>query len=261
MSMKSVRLCARCIPLLALFLLAGCGDDEKKYEGPALPAEYQPEKIEPNPIVKISTSMGDMEGELYENDAPNTVNNFMALLKLPAPFYNGSTVLEVHKDERIVFGKTAGPGWTIPEEITGNPNKMEKYTVCMDDKGAKFYIVSGKKLPYYYEGRHTVFGKVIKGTEVIDKINDAPLSEASKEKPRDDIRINSISIVKERNHTYFPAQKVMDPTPPDAPQRPQQIQVKPQAAPQKVEPAKTDPRKPDAKADVKKEEKKPEEKK
>jgi peptidyl-prolyl cis-trans isomerase B (cyclophilin B) len=131
---------------------------------------------------KITMSNGkEVEIELFEKDAPNTVANFEKLAG--EGFYNG---LNFH---RIIPGfvaqggcptgtGTGGPGYTINCEI--NPNKHERGTLAMahagrDTGGSQFYICY-KPQPHL-DGQHTVFGKVISGMEAVDEFKGGDVME------------------------------------------------------------------------------------
>ncbi len=122
----------------------------------------------------ISTDKGDITLELFEKDAPNTVANFESLIK--KGFYDGLTFHRVIPGFVIQGGcpygtGTGGPGYTIKCEI--NPNKHVRGALSMahagrDTGGSQFFICHDA-FPHL-DGVHTVFGRVIKGMEVVDKI-------------------------------------------------------------------------------------------
>ncbi|OWZ83821.1 peptidylprolyl isomerase [Natranaerobius trueperi] len=126
--------------------------------------------------VIIETNKGTMVAELYEQDAPNTVENFVNLIK--DNFYDGLTFHRVIPNFVIQGGcplgsGTGGPGYTIKCETENNPNKHERGTLSMahagkDTGGSQFFICHSPQP--HLDGRHTVFGKVIEGLDVIDNI-------------------------------------------------------------------------------------------
>ena len=129
-----------------------------------------------NPIVTFEMENGDvMKAELYPEIAPNTVNNFISLVK--KGFYDGLIFHRVIADFMIQGGcpqgtGTGGPGYTINCEI--NPNKHERGTLAMahagrNTGGSQFYICYQPQP--HLDGQHTVFGKVVKGMDVADKIS------------------------------------------------------------------------------------------
>ena len=132
-----------------------------------------------NPLKKatIETEKGTMVVELYEQDAPGTVENFVKLIE--EKFYDGVTFHRVISGFVIQGGcpkgtGTGGPGYTIKCETENNPNKHERGSLSMahagkDTGGSQFFICHASQP--HLDGKHTVFGKVIEGDEVIDKIS------------------------------------------------------------------------------------------
>lgn len=124
----------------------------------------------------IETDNGKIVIELFENEAPKTVANFEKLIG--EQFYDG---LSFH---RVIKGFVAqggcpngtgagGPGYTIPCETKGNPHKHERGSLSMAHRGpntggSQFFIVYEPQP--HLDGVHTVFGKVIEGLDVVDKI-------------------------------------------------------------------------------------------
>ena len=122
----------------------------------------------------IETKKGNIELILFENEAPNTVANFEKLAK--KGFYDGLTFHRVIPDFVIQGGcpegnGTGGPGYTIKCEI--NPHKHGTGALSMahagkDTGGSQFFITHSPQP--HLDGVHTVFGKVIKGMEVVNSI-------------------------------------------------------------------------------------------
>lgn len=125
--------------------------------------------------VTIQTTKGPVVVEVYPQLMPVTVGNFEKLLK--KGFYDGLTFHRV--EDWVIQGGdpkgngTGGPGWTIPFET--NPDlKNVRGAVAMargldpDSAGSQFYIL--KKDAPWLDGQYAVFGKVVKGMEVVDKI-------------------------------------------------------------------------------------------
>jgi peptidyl-prolyl cis-trans isomerase B (cyclophilin B) len=122
----------------------------------------------------IETDKGNIELTLFENEAPNTVANFEKLAN--TGFYNGLTFHRVIPDFVIQGGcpkgnGTGGPGYTIKCEI--NPHKHGKGALSMahagkDTGGSQFFITHSPQP--HLDGVHTVFGKVVKGMEVVNAI-------------------------------------------------------------------------------------------
>jgi peptidyl-prolyl cis-trans isomerase B (cyclophilin B) len=123
----------------------------------------------------MQTTAGDITFELFDEDAPKTVENFR---KLAADgFYDGLTFHRVIKDFMIQGGcplgtGTGGPGYTFEDEI--NTHKIVRGALAManagpDTNGSQFFIVTAKACPWL-DGKHTVFGEVTSGMDVIDSL-------------------------------------------------------------------------------------------
>ena len=124
----------------------------------------------------IEMDKGTVEIELFDKEAPITVENFEKLIK--EGFYDGLTF------HRIISGFVAqggcpngngsgGPGYTIPCETKDNPHKHERGSLSMAHRGpntggSQFFIVYEPQP--HLDGVHTVFGKVLKGMEIVDQI-------------------------------------------------------------------------------------------
>ncbi|MEQ8170615.1 MAG: peptidylprolyl isomerase [Candidatus Eremiobacterota bacterium] len=127
-----------------------------------------------NPHVIMETDKGTMKIELFEQDAPGTVQNFITLIE--KGFYDGLTFHRVIDDFMIQGGcphgtGTGGPGYKIKCEI--NPNKHLRGSLSMahagkDTGGSQFFICHSPQP--HLDGVHTVFGRVIEGLDVVDAI-------------------------------------------------------------------------------------------
>lgn len=126
----------------------------------------------------IKTAKGDMHIEFFDKDAPKTVENFVNLAK--DGFYNGLTFHRVIPDFVIQAGcpkgdGTGGPGHTIKCELDGANQFHDKGVLSMahsgkDTGGSQFFICHNRMNTQHLDRNHTVFGKVVKGLDVIDKI-------------------------------------------------------------------------------------------
>ncbi|MCD4846194.1 MAG: peptidylprolyl isomerase [Methanosarcinales archaeon] len=122
----------------------------------------------------IETKKGNIVLELFDNDAPNTVENFVKLID--QGFYNGLTFHRVIPNFMIQGGcpkgnGTGGPGYKIKCEI--NPRKHTKGALSMahagkNTGGSQFFITHSPQP--HLDGVHTVFGQVTEGMEVVNKI-------------------------------------------------------------------------------------------
>jgi len=127
---------------------------------------------------KITTSKGEMVVEFYEQDAPNTVDNFCKLAK--EGFYDGLTFHRVIPDFVIQGGcpegsGAGGPGYQIKCETSGANQYHDKGVLSMahagkDTGGSQFFICHGRTNTQHLDGAHTCFGKVVEGLDVIDEI-------------------------------------------------------------------------------------------
>jgi peptidyl-prolyl cis-trans isomerase B (cyclophilin B) len=127
---------------------------------------------------KIITEKGEMKVEFFEQDAPNTVANFIKLAK--SGFYDGLTFHRVIPDFVIQGGcpdgtGAGGPGYTIPCELTGNNQYHDRGVLSMahagrDTGGSQFFICHSRTNTSHLDRKHTCFGKVVEGLEVIDLI-------------------------------------------------------------------------------------------
>ena len=129
-----------------------------------------------NYSLSVETNKGTIEIELFANDAPNTVNNFVFLSR--EGFYDGITFHRVIDNFMIQGGDptgtgTGGPGYRFADEFDGNPNKHEAGSLSMANagpgtNGSQFFICHSPQP--HLDGRHTVFGKVVSGQDIVDTI-------------------------------------------------------------------------------------------
>ena len=127
---------------------------------------------------EIHTEKGVMKVNFFEEDAPNTVANFIKLSK--EGFYDGLTFHRVISDFVIQGGcpkgnGMGGPGYTIDCELTGNNQYHDKGVLSMahagkNTGGSQFFICHGRQNTQHLDRQHTCFGKVYEGLDVIDQI-------------------------------------------------------------------------------------------
>ena len=133
----------------------------------------------------MHTNHGAIELELYDEDAPKTVENFR---KLAADgFYNGVSFHRVIRDFMIQGGDptgtgSGGPGYTFEDEF--NEHKIERGALAManagpNTNGSQFFIVTTDAAPWL-DGKHTVFGRVTAGMEAVDSIEGTDTDAADK---------------------------------------------------------------------------------
>jgi peptidyl-prolyl cis-trans isomerase B (cyclophilin B) len=149
----------------------------------------------------IRTNMGDIKLELFDDVAPKTVNNFVFLAK--QDFYDGTIFHRVINNFMIQGGDPTGtgrgdPGYKFEDEFAGNPHKHEPFTMSManagpNTNGSQFFITEGATP--HLDGRHTVFGRVIEGKEVVQKITD--VATGAQDRPRENVTIEDVVIEEE----------------------------------------------------------------
>jgi peptidyl-prolyl cis-trans isomerase B (cyclophilin B) len=132
--------------------------------------------VSKNYAVSIVTNRGDIELELYPQHAPKTVNNFVFLAG--QGFYDGVQFHRVIADFMVQTGDPTGtgrggPGYKFIDECKGNPLKHERCVISManagpNSNGSQFFITH--VATPHLNGKHTVFGKVTSGEDIVDAI-------------------------------------------------------------------------------------------
>ena len=143
------------------------------------------------------TNHGAIEVELFDADAPKAVENFRKLAG--DGFYDGVVFHRVIPDFMIQGGcpqgtGTGGPGYQFEDEF--NDHKVARGALAManagpNTNGSQFFIVTADAAPWL-DGKHTVFGKVTSGMEVVDKIQS--VDRDSRDKPREDVTIDRVEL-------------------------------------------------------------------
>ena len=128
--------------------------------------------------VKFSTEKGDMIAELYDQETPVTVNNFLELIK--KGFYDGLTFHRVIPGFVIQGGcpngdGRGGPGYTIPCEIDADKQFHDRGVLSMahagrNTGGSQFFICHNRQNTQHLDKNHTCFGRGIAGLDIIDQI-------------------------------------------------------------------------------------------
>jgi len=126
----------------------------------------------------LTTDYGDLIIEFYDNDAPNTVANFVKLVN--SGFYDGLTFHRVIPDFVVQGGcpngtGTGGPGYKIKCELTGENQYHDRGVLSMahagrDTGGSQFFICHSRNNTAHLDRNHTCFGKVVENVDIIDKI-------------------------------------------------------------------------------------------
>jgi cyclophilin family peptidyl-prolyl cis-trans isomerase len=145
----------------------------------------------------LHTNHGAIEIELYPADAPKTVENFEKLAR--DGFYDGVIFHRVIPDFMIQGGDptgtgTGGPGYTFEDEP--NEHRIERAALAManagpNTNGSQFFIVTTESAPWL-DGKHTVFGRVTNGMDVVDTIS--AVGRDSRDKPHDDVVIERVEL-------------------------------------------------------------------
>jgi peptidyl-prolyl cis-trans isomerase B (cyclophilin B) len=145
----------------------------------------------------IHTNHGAIELELYPDDAPKTVDNFVKLAN--DGFYNGVVFHRVIPDFMIQGGDptgtgAGGPGYQFEDEF--NDHKVVRGALAManagpNTNGSQFFIVTRESADWL-EGKHTAFGRVTSGMEVVDAIS--ALSTDGRDRPHDDVTMERVEI-------------------------------------------------------------------
>jgi cyclophilin family peptidyl-prolyl cis-trans isomerase len=145
----------------------------------------------------LTTNKGAIGLELFDDDAPKTVENFVKLSK--DGFYDGVVFHRVIEDFMIQGGDPTGtgmggPGYQFEDEH--NSRKVERGALAMansgpNTNGSQFFIVTAAACPWL-DGLHTVFGRVASGMDVVDEINATGTD--VQDRPVDEVRIESVAI-------------------------------------------------------------------
>ena len=130
------------------------------------------------PYAQIKTNRGLMVAELYDADAPNTVANFVKLAQ--SGYYNGLSWHRVIPNFMIQGGcprgdGTGGPGYTIDCELSGQLQRHDRGVLSMahagrNTGGSQFFICHNRQNTQHLDRKHTVFGVLTEGLDVLDQI-------------------------------------------------------------------------------------------
>ncbi|MGH9810513.1 MAG: peptidylprolyl isomerase [Terriglobia bacterium] len=169
---------------------------------------------QPGVYATFDTSEGTVVCRLFEQEAPVTVKNFIDLAegsrewtdprtraKSKQPLYNGTIFHRVIPDFMIQGGDPAGtgmggPGYRFEDETKGSPHKFDKTgKLAMansgpNTNGSQFFITVAPTP--WLTGNHTIFGEVVEGQAIADKIS--KVSRGGQDKPNKDVVLNSVKI-------------------------------------------------------------------
>ena len=145
----------------------------------------------------MHTTAGPIRLELFDEDAPKTVENFRKLAR--EGFYDGVIFHRIIKDFMIQGGDPqgtgrGGPGYTFEDEI--NQHKIVRGALAManagpNTNGSQFFIVTADAAPWL-DGKHTVFGQVTEGLDAVDRLEAAETD--ANDRPREEQRIERIEL-------------------------------------------------------------------
>jgi peptidyl-prolyl cis-trans isomerase B (cyclophilin B) len=145
----------------------------------------------------LNTSKGPIAVELFDEDAPKTVENFRTLAR--KGFYEGVIFHRVIPDFMIQGGDptgtgSGGPGYTFEDEF--NDRKVVRGALAManagpNTNGSQFFIVTAEACPWL-DGKHTVFGQVSDGMDAVDAISGVETDAG--DRPREDVKIESVEL-------------------------------------------------------------------
>lgn len=181
-------------------------------------------EAKPLPRVRLQTSMGAIVCELYEDDAPNTVANFIELAS--KGFYDGTRFHRIIKDFMIQGGDPnskdddpsddgkGGPGYRILDEFSPNL-RHGKSVLSMANSGPNTggsqFFITHRATPWL-DDKHAVFGRVVEGQDVVDRIADTPCSSAKEtppDRPKTDVVLQKVEMLSKRDHPYL-SKKIKD---------------------------------------------------
>ena len=145
----------------------------------------------------MTTNRGEIVFEMFDDDAPKTVGNFRKLAE--DGYYDGLGFHRIISDFMIQGGcpegtGTGGPGYTFEDEI--NPHKVVRGALAManagpNTNGSQFFIVTKDSAPWL-DGKHTVFGEVTSGMEVVDALEALPTD--GRDRPQEPAVIEKLSF-------------------------------------------------------------------
>jgi cyclophilin family peptidyl-prolyl cis-trans isomerase len=166
-------------------------------------------KADDLPRVKFTTNKGVIVMELYENEAPETVGNFISLVE--KKYYDGLTFHRVLPNFMAQGGcpkgdGTGGPGYTIfcestkPEHRNHFAGTLSMAKTAMKDTGGSQFFLTFRRTSHL-DGMHTVFGRVIEGLDVVENIQRINPGRSGGVSPD---KIVKAEVVRKRDHEYKP---------------------------------------------------------
>jgi peptidyl-prolyl cis-trans isomerase A (cyclophilin A) len=172
---------------------------------------------EPLPVVELKTNFGVIRAELFEDDAPNTVANFVELAEKGV--YDGTKFHRVidsfmiqggdplSKDDDIQNDGTGGPGYEFADEFSSRKHDGAGVFSMANSgpgtNGSQFFITLGATP--HLDGRHSVFGRVVEGMDVVKAIGTTPTTGrggSPANRPKKDVVLEKVTVVSKRDHEY-----------------------------------------------------------
>ena len=145
----------------------------------------------------LHTNQGAIAVELFDEDAPKTVENFVSLAR--KGFYDGVIFHRVIPDFMIQGGDptgtgSGGPGYTFEDEFNDHPvarGALAMANAGPNTNGSQFFIVTADACPWL-DGKHTVFGQVSEGMDVVERLEAAPTD--GQDRPSEPLRIEAVEF-------------------------------------------------------------------
>jgi cyclophilin family peptidyl-prolyl cis-trans isomerase len=211
-----------------LLLLSVLGCEPEVKPGPPLPFGPPSFQRENNPRVALHFDGNRMVVcELFEDEAPNTVANFISLAE--QGFYSGLTIHKVIENQLLESGcpkndGSGGPGYTIPDEFAKQKHRHTFGTLAMAGKGtpnsggSRFFINLNRSPEgnARFNQRAVVFGLVVEGVEHLEELGKTPTSGPPLFRPNIPPRLERVEVIFKREHEYTVKGKVPDPIAPPA---------------------------------------------
>jgi cyclophilin family peptidyl-prolyl cis-trans isomerase len=151
-----------------------------------------------NPTVTLKTNYGPIRAEIFEDKAPVTAGNFLKLAR--SGFYNGLTFHRVIPGFMVQGGDptgdgTGGPGYSIRDEFHPSlrhsaPGMFSMANAGPNTGGSQFFITLAATP--WLDGKHAIFGRVVSGQDVVEKIGQVP--RGKNDRPRTPVTIESVTV-------------------------------------------------------------------
>lgn len=184
----------------------------------AEPAEAASKKLPAGTYAVFETTAGKIVCRLFDKETPNTVANFIGLAegtkewtdpktgeKAKRPFYDGLIFHRVIPDFMIQGGDpkgdgTGGPGYRFADEFSpqlkhDKPGRLSMANAGPNTNGSQFFIT--EKATPWLDGRHSIFGEVVQGMDVVTKIVKVPRTQDGRDRPVTDVVMKKVTILRQ----------------------------------------------------------------